>query len=113
MEGGMYAGQAVSKQALGRPLNQGYDAPDAKPDGLMSCLSRIRDLTAEFGMDVRRIEGIADALSGARPENAGNKATQPPEPQNALFIARQIEMALGEILTAQRGQIVRLEQAIS
>ena len=85
----------------------------SKVDGLTSCLGRIQDLTRTLSGNNERLGALATQIGGTEPPSAGETEAPKPVPDNALFLAKQIENNLEEVIARQRRQMDRIENAIS
>lgn len=85
----------------------------SKVDGLTSCLGRIQDLTRTLSGNNERLGALATQLGGNEPPSAGETEAPKPVPDNTLFLAKQIENNLEEVIARQRRQMDRIENAIS
>lgn len=100
----------INKGAFSAPSNS-VSLP-VKADGLTSCLQRIQEATGALYANNERLASLAVRIGGHEPEQAGKDSPPQPMPDNALFLARQIEGNLQSIIDFQRYQMNRIENAI-
>lgn len=84
-----------------------------KADGLTSCLNRISGIVGQLCDNNLRLIGLTNQICGSEPQKDQPESTPQPLPDNALFLARQIEQGLQQIVDTQRHQMHRIDNAIS
>lgn len=102
---------SMNASQIGRISSAGL-APETAVDGLTSCLRRIQGISNHLAVITERMANLGDRIGGPTLSGGNEKSQLPQNPDNALFLARQIESVLNEIAISQVKQLDRIENAI-